>query len=164
MKISKTIARALILLSIGLFSLPSCKEKRGCTDSASANYDPEATLYEYGSCDYSTSPSNIYGNYQGHYNYSSYNCSNYNNQYVSITVSEYSNNYIRISGMPNAYSLEFMTNGNSISTGHKAITSSYPYTEVIGGNGTFNGNTLNFEVYIYDYDCGDQTYSYTVSQ
>ena len=164
MKISKTIAQAFILLSIGLFSLPSCKEKRGCTDTASPNYDPEATMYEFGSCDHSNGTNNIYGTYLGLSDYYSYNCASYDDLSVTITVSEYSNNSIRIGGIANLYSLEFEMDGNTISTGPKNISSSYPYTEINGGSGTINGNTLDFNVYVYDYDCGSQTYSYHVSK
>jgi hypothetical protein len=160
MKIDKTIAQALILLSIGFFSLTSCKEKRGCTDSASPNYDPEATLYEFGSCEGSSA--NIYGTYQGTVEYQAIYCSPYTNT-VSLNVYESSTNYITINNIAGSYSLEFYKDGNSISTGYKYI-SSPSYSEINGGQGTIGNNTLNFSVNIYNNQCESQSYTYSLTK
>ena len=165
MKVSKTIVQALILLSIGLFSLPSCKEKRGCTDSSSSNYDPEATMYEYGSCDYNGS--NIIGSYRVYESYTSQSCGSENINY-NATISEgFNEGYVNITNIGNVYnSIEFQLNGGGIIAGSQTVYSSttQSYSQLYQATGTINDDVITIDYNINDFYCGELSATVTMTK
>lgn len=148
---------ALPALLAASLSMTACQKEKGCKDSSSINYNPDAVVDD-GSCEYPYT--RFLGTYAVTENYSSSGCGSGSDSYTLIISEGSYYSEIIVTGLGGGMaSVKFIVEGNTMQSPYQeAVNSPIGYLDLDEGIGVLSGNTiiLNYTVddILYSNICG----------